>query len=1207
MRNSIITQLEFKDGIYQGQTLQSRYKQGIGVYLWENGSAYFGEWKSDQIDGNGILFLPPKTTIQGQFNSAKLHGNCFIQTRQAKYYGKWLNGLPNGNMTAYFKQGEVTIAFQDGKPTRGLSQRDQSFEIPNLKSVQCYNRSALQTIDWLDGTFYGITGKNAANKVSPNGLGIFVPKNGLFQCGQFKDGFLNGLGRIQQASGEIYQGFFENGKYHGRGIYLFKEDELQWAKGMWRFGELIEIFQNGLVKNCTSPKDLMFPYSNHKNPIQIRQPISLNNIKEIEDLFEIQFQRQEPILKQTNVSPSPEKKSKLSNYKYFQNSMSTSYQKISDALHGSKQHSSPERNSIQLINYYKGQLRDIDQNEQSQHKKSNKPQQNTRKSHSNSQQYLIQSSIKKESIINKSSSKLSQSAYVEEIKKLQTQFIKPFDQNKSVQSQQSRIYQPILDSEEHSSQRSELFQEKQHSSPKDHIDQIINKSQQYQKEQSVEQNKKSILDQSRQSVQSKQVKSHQNLQHSKSSQQSRCKSSEGSKKFQQQFQLEDQNKIKSEGNKLQKFDNQQTEQLPLDSSQYSQQQLWESRQIKEFSQPRDSRKSKQSSQPVSQRISINSINQVASQQITPQQSHRDQQEQNNQKQSSIQKESYQQQFLQIQQLQQSHQSQQQQIIQQQENDHNKKLSFCQQDFALDMRNTAIFNQIESNQSSQMKFHRHKRSQSQTDFDKLDIHDDTQMKLIQQQQLYMQQLIEQQQRELEQLKIQQQQLEDDNQISQSRLGYKTNVSIDSQESYPQQQSESFQQEFIKSVSDVLKSELKKKQDDSFIRDNQNNSPHFEQSKITNNQQSMFFNDINSLENVNVNERFHNRKSSQQQEEAKKSRAESMIIKKQPVSHSELDDLQIDKLQDVQSRQSRQSGRSGYSGDIKQQRSQSHQSSQRNYSNQQHSFNQYQSQEQFYPQKQPSIIQQKEESQILSQQIKVESNNSFKKQDHLFNDDNKQDQSQSSQQMSIISNQFQQEQNNTKKLNQEDSIQKKQYQDNNILKQKQQNTIQKSQQQFQQQVQNKNEESIEKLMKKQSHKQITQTQLKFVACPSQHSLPGQISFYDKQLQVKPDQMSENIQVTIADDQSDTQQNIQEIKLQLAAQKEILSQLYHSIQESKQMKVSQFDSDKRISEQRTVKRGMVSGIVDPCSSPIKKVIITKGAFPAFTIIKSLSPIRL
>ncbi|CAD8045903.1 unnamed protein product [Paramecium sonneborni] len=1207
MRNSLITQLEFKDGIYQGQTLQSRYKQGIGVYLWENGSAYFGEWKSDQIDGNGILFLPPKTTIQGQFNSGKLHGNCLISTRLAKYQGKWLNGLPNGSMTGYSNQGEVIILFQDGKPTRGLSSREQSCDIPNIKGVQCYNSSALQSIDWLDGTFYGVTGKSSANKIAPNGLGIYLPKNGLFQCGQYKDGLLNGLGRTQQSSGEVYQGFFENGKYHGRGIYLFKEDELQWVKGMWRFGELIEIYQNGLVKNCTAPKDLMFPYSDHRNPISIRQPINLNNIKEIEDLFQIQFSRQQPIHQQITTTPSPENKTKLSNHKYFQNSMTTSYQRISDALLTNKQNSSPERNSTKLINYYKGQLRDIDQNELPQQSKSSKPISNSRKSNSNSQKYLIQSSIKKNSINNKSSNKLNQSAYVEEIKKLQTQFTKPFDHNKSVQSQQSQIYQAILDSEEHSSQRSELFQEKQQSSPKDHIDQIIQKSKKYQKQKSIQQQKQSILDQSIQSNQSKQPKSPQNLQQSKASLQSKCKSSEGNKKKQQQQQdVEIQNKYKSEGNKLPKKQTKKTEQLPLDLSVQSEQQyICESKQIKEFSQQRDSKLSIQSSQPVSQRISINSINQVASQQTTPQHSHRNQNqdEQNKQLQQS----------QQSQQLQQFHESKQQSLqsqeekIQQQQIDHNKKLSFCQQDFAPDMRNTAIFNQIESNQSSQMKFHRHKRSQSQTDFDKFEIQDDTQMKLIKQQQQYMQQLIEQQQRELEQLKFQQQQLEEENQISLSRPGYKTNASMDSQESYPQQQSESFHQDFIKSVSDVLKSELKKKQEDSLIRDNQNNSPHFEQSKITNNQQSMFFYDIQSLENVNVNERLNNRISSKQLEEVNKSRAESLMIKKQPISHRELDDLQIDKLQDTLSRQSRhskQSFHSRYSGENKQQRSKSHQSSQRNYSNKQHSFYQQQSQEQFYPQKQTSFVEEKEESQNHSQQINVESITSINKQNQLSHIENKQDQSQSSQQMSIISNQFQKETQSIKKQIQEESILNKSKQiDNNILKIKQQNTVQKKKEQDQL----KQEESIDQMMKKQSQKQLSQTQLKFVACPSQHSLPGSVNFSDKQLQIKPDQMSENIQVTIRDDQSDTKQNIQEIKLQLAAQKEILSQLYHSIQESRQMKVSQFDSDKRISEQRTVKRGMVSGVFDPCSSPVKKVIITKGAFPAFTIIKSLSPIRL
>ena len=65
--SKLFIQIQYKDGIYQGQLLQNRYKHGIGfiiiyegVYLWENGCAYFGEWKSDFADGEGILFIPPR-------------------------------------------------------------------------------------------------------------------------------------------------------------------------------------------------------------------------------------------------------------------------------------------------------------------------------------------------------------------------------------------------------------------------------------------------------------------------------------------------------------------------------------------------------------------------------------------------------------------------------------------------------------------------------------------------------------------------------------------------------------------------------------------------------------------------------------------------------------------------------------------------------------------------------------------------------------------------------------------------------------------------------------------------------------------------------------------------------------------------------------------------------------------------------------------
>lgn len=94
-----------------GQTLSGRYKQGIGVYLWENGSAFYGEWKSDHIDGIGILFLPPRTQVQGHFKAGQLEGPVTIKTRNFTFEGSWRNGFPDGQITAKGKENEVTITF----------------------------------------------------------------------------------------------------------------------------------------------------------------------------------------------------------------------------------------------------------------------------------------------------------------------------------------------------------------------------------------------------------------------------------------------------------------------------------------------------------------------------------------------------------------------------------------------------------------------------------------------------------------------------------------------------------------------------------------------------------------------------------------------------------------------------------------------------------------------------------------------------------------------------------------------------------------------------------------------------------------------------------------------------------------------------------------------------------------------------------------
>jgi PAX-interacting protein 1 len=48
--------------------------------------------------------------------------------------------------------------------------------------------------------------KREAKQLTPNGLGILHYSDGFFDVGQYKDGLLDGFGRVQLSGGDAYQG-----------------------------------------------------------------------------------------------------------------------------------------------------------------------------------------------------------------------------------------------------------------------------------------------------------------------------------------------------------------------------------------------------------------------------------------------------------------------------------------------------------------------------------------------------------------------------------------------------------------------------------------------------------------------------------------------------------------------------------------------------------------------------------------------------------------------------------------------------------------------------------------------------------------------------------------------------------------------------------------------------------------------------------------
>ena len=54
-----------------------------------------------------------------------------------------------------------------------------------------------------------------AEEEKPNGLGVVFDKNlFIFMCGNFKGGFLNGIGRINFENGNIFEGLMKKKTFH---------------------------------------------------------------------------------------------------------------------------------------------------------------------------------------------------------------------------------------------------------------------------------------------------------------------------------------------------------------------------------------------------------------------------------------------------------------------------------------------------------------------------------------------------------------------------------------------------------------------------------------------------------------------------------------------------------------------------------------------------------------------------------------------------------------------------------------------------------------------------------------------------------------------------------------------------------------------------------------------------------------------------------
>lgn len=210
-------------GIYKGQVKPNtnRTKNGKGVFLYNDGSEYNGEWFNDKRSGYGKFTYP----------------------NNSKYEGEWLNDLPHGKGKFDFANGEIKT--YDGNWSKGKFFGFGRVEYLNGTSLETIFFNGISCCDILkyeysDHTILARFDSNGnrigkSYQVDTRGnilVGEFqgedISKRDCEECTLYKSngdkyegpiskGLENGVGKLSTDSGDTYLGCFLNGVKHGKG------------------------------------------------------------------------------------------------------------------------------------------------------------------------------------------------------------------------------------------------------------------------------------------------------------------------------------------------------------------------------------------------------------------------------------------------------------------------------------------------------------------------------------------------------------------------------------------------------------------------------------------------------------------------------------------------------------------------------------------------------------------------------------------------------------------------------------------------------------------------------------------------------------------------------------------------------------------------------------------------------------------------------
>ena len=218
--------------------LSATWHNCVGIYTYDDGGKYEGEWKDNKKHGQGTYNWPSGSSYVGNWKDDKKHGQgTYTYQSGASYVGEYKDGKKHGRGTYTYPDGSIYVGQLENDNFSGqgtLIEADGHKYVGEFKDDDFNGQGSLTLAN---GEKYA--GEFKDNDF--NGQGSLTLTNGDTYVGEFKDNNFNGQGTYtfgpnSEWSGDRYVGEFKNDKKHGQGTYFFADGTVE--TGLWEDGEL---------------------------------------------------------------------------------------------------------------------------------------------------------------------------------------------------------------------------------------------------------------------------------------------------------------------------------------------------------------------------------------------------------------------------------------------------------------------------------------------------------------------------------------------------------------------------------------------------------------------------------------------------------------------------------------------------------------------------------------------------------------------------------------------------------------------------------------------------------------------------------------------------------------------------------------------------------------------------------------------------------